>query len=255
MSLPAARLERIARYPVKSVGGEALDRVMLAAGQALPGDRQFGVLHGDSLRHLEEGELRKWLPKSAFLRGAAGPSLQAVRGGWGAGGLLHLSHPDLPPLTFDPKGDQAPLLDWLAPLWADSGKAAPARLVSGPLPLTDTKKPWLSLLSLDSLTDLEARLGRSLGTDRWRGNLWVSGWQAQAERDLRLHQLRIGPVLFKAVERIGRCPATSADTVTGRLDGDMPAALEAEFGHQDFGLYLEVIEGGEIAVGDPVVVL
>lgn len=255
MSLPAARLERIARYPVKSVGGEALERVTLTAGEALPGDRRFGVLHGDARHHLDGGALQKWLPKSAFLRGAAGPLLQAVHGGWGEDGRLHLTHPDLPPLAFDPEGDEQALLDWLAPLWAPTGKAAPVRLVSGPLPLTDTKKPWLSLLSLDSLDDLEGRLGQPLGLDRWRANLWVRGWPAQAERDLRLHRLRIGGVVLKAVERIGRCAATSVDTTTGHLDSDMPAALEAQFMHQDFGIYLEVVEGGEIALGDRVEVL
>ncbi|AXC51120.1 MOSC domain-containing protein [Paracoccus suum] len=253
--MPAARLERIARYPVKSIGGQTLDRVTLTAGQALPGDRRFGVLHADAANHLDGEVLTKWLPKSAFLRGAASPELQAIRGGWGPDGRLHLTHPDLPPLVFDPDGDEAPLLAWVAPLWASTGKAPPVRLVSGPLPLTDTKKPWLSLLSLDSLDDLEAGLGRPLGVDRWRANLWVRGWPAQAERDLRLHQIQIGPVRLKVVERIGRCPATSADTTTGRLDGDMPAALEAEFGHQDFGIYLEVQAGGEIALGDSVVVL
>ena len=255
MSLPAARLTRINRYPVKSVGGESLDRVTLTAGQALPGDRRFGVLHQDSLRHLDGAALLKWLPKSAFLRGAASPAMQAIRGGWGEDGRLHLTHPDRPPLAVDPEAEGAALMDWLAPLWAEAGKAPPARVVEGPLPLTDTKKPWLSLLSLDTLRDLEARLGRPLGEDRWRANLWVEGWPPQAERDLRLYPIRIGGVTFKAVERIGRCPATSADTETGRLDGDMPAALEAEFGHQDFGIYLEVVAGGEIAVGDPVEVL
>ena len=72
---------------------------------------------------------------------------------------------------------------------------------------------------------------------------------------MRLMELRIGPALVRVRERIGRCAATSVDTETGEIDIDMPAALQAQFDHQDFGVYVEVLEGGEIAVGDRVDVL
>ena len=245
-----AHLAQIHRYPIKSIGGEELDRVTLTPGQILPGDRAFGVLHGAATRHLEGEALHKWLPKSAFLRGAASAPLQAVKGGW-QDGQLRLTHPDRPPLLFDPAGDDAPLLAWLAPLWP-ADKAAPARLVRGPVPLTDVKKPFVSLLSLDSLAALSTRLGMSPGTLRWRGNLWVAGWEPFAERGLRLKHLAIGPVRLRIREFIGRCAATDADTDTGKPDIDMVAALQDAYGHSDFGTYAEVIEGGEIAVGDPV---
>ena len=178
-----------------------------------------------ALHHLDaDGRLARWLPKSAFLRGAAAAPLQAVRGGW-QGQTLVLTHPDLPPLAVDPDRDPQALVDWVAPLWAATGKPAPARLVEGPQPLADVKQPVVSLLSLTSLAELERRLGRPLGTDRWRGNLWIDGWAPFAEHDLRLRTLRIGAVVLKLTERIDRCPATSADTRTGRLDGDMPAEL------------------------------
>lgn len=250
-----AVLRHIFRYPIKSVGGEELDSVILDAGQVLPGDRHYGVMHADALRHLtESGTLEKWLPKSAFLRGAAAAPLQAVTGGW-EDGVLVLAHPDRPTLRFNPAGDEGPLLDWLAPLWADSGKAPPARLVAGPFPLTDVKKPYLSLLSLSSLAEVERRLGRPLGMARWRGNLWVDGWAPFAEADLRLARLRLGEVVFKMRDPIDRCPATSADTRTGRLDGDMPAELRAAFGNHDFGIYAEVVTPGTIRPGDPVEIL
>lgn len=249
-----ARLARIGRFPVKAIGGEALQRVTLTAGECLPGDRAYGVLHAEALRFAEGGALPGWLPKAAFLRGSAAAALQAVRGGWTQDGRLRLTHPERGPIEVDPDADDAALLDWLAPLWPQA-KAPPARLVSAPQPLTDSRQPFISLLSLSSLADLEARLGRPLGTDRWRANLWVEGWEPYAESHMRLMTLCIGPATLRVRERIERCEATSADTATGRLDGDMPAALDALFDHRNFGIYLEVLEGGEIAVGDPVEVL
>lgn len=250
-----ARLAHIFRYPVKSIGGEELAEVSLTAGAPLPGDRRFAVMHEAARQHLEGEDLRRWLPKSAFVRGVAAAPLQAVSGGWD-GKHLVLSHPDLPLLRFDPLRDEAALLDWLAPLWAPSGKAPAAKLVEAPQALTDVNHPWLSILSLSSLRDLEGRLGQPLGTRRWRANLWIDGWDAYAERDMQLHRIRIGKtVVLKLTERIGRCDATSVDTATGRIDVDMPKALQDRFWHKDFGIYAEVETGGTIRPGDEVEVL
>lgn len=251
MTNDAARLARIDRFPIKSIGGEALASVTLNAGQPLPGDRRFAVMHAGATHHLSDGALTKWLPKSAFLRGAAAAPLQAIRGGW-EGDVLVLTHPDRPALRFDPATGEAALLEWLAPLWSDSGKAPAACLVEGPQPLCDVKQPFVSILSLSSLAALEKQLGRPLGTDRWRGNLWIDGWAPFAEHDMRLMTITIGGAVLRVREPIGRCPATSADSETGRLDGDMPAELRTLFGHSDFGIYAEVITGGRVALGDEV---
>ncbi|MDO5643046.1 MAG: MOSC domain-containing protein [Paracoccus sp. (in: a-proteobacteria)] len=249
------RLAHIFRYPIKSIGGETLDRVTLTAGQILPGDRACGVLHADATRHLEaDGNLAKWLPKSAFLRGAASADLQGIKGGW-RGEHLHLTHPDRPDLLTDPETDGgAALLAWLDALWPVD-RARPVRLVAAPVPLTDIREPWVSLLSLNSLAALEAALGAGIGTDRWRGNLWVEGWAPWAEREMTGTRLRIGAAEMVVRARITRCAATSADTATGRADCDMPAELRAFQGDADFGVYAEITTGGEIATGNRVEIL
>ena len=53
-------------------------------------------------------------------------------------------------------------------------------------------------------------------------------------------------------DTIARCDATSADTRTGARDLDMVATLERLYGHHDFGIFAEVVTGGEIAIGDGV---
>ena len=250
-----ARVARIRRHPIKAIGGEDLGRVRLDAARRLPGDRIWALLTEGGERHA--GPLdrpTRWLPKSCFLRGAASAALQAVQGGWGEGaadGPIRLTHPDLPDLVFDPATEGARLADWVAPLWP-TDKPAPTRLVQGPTGWTDVAQPWVSILSLSSLRDLETRLGQPLGIARWRANLWLDGWEAYRERDLVGHVLTIGGVELRVTEPIDRCAATSADTDTGRIDIDMPEALKAQFGHSDFGIYAEVVTGGEIALGDEV---
>ncbi|MFI0394690.1 MOSC domain-containing protein [Paracoccus jiaweipingae] len=245
-----ARLARIDRFPVKSIGGETLDRVALSVAQPLPGDREWAVLHAAALSHLQDGALTKWLPKAAFLRGAAAPDLQAIRGGW-QNGRLRLTHPRAEPLVFDPATGGAQLLDWLAPFWP-ADKPAPAQLLRGPQALTDVPQPYISVLSLDSLAALSQAGGRDFGTDRWRGNLWVRGWQPWAERGMMGQTLRIGPARLRVVEPINRCAATHVDSRTGQPDTDMLALLAQVNGDRAFGIYAEVIQPGEIALEDEV---
>lgn len=116
------------------------------------------------------------------------------------------------------------------------------------------KWPWVSILSLNSLAALEARVGQPLGINRWRGNLWIEGCPPFAERDLIGQIIRIGGVELRVTDRIGRCDATSADTGTGQRDLDMVETLGRLYGRTDFGIYAEVITGGEIAIADEVAV-
>nr|WP_255435701.1 MOSC domain-containing protein [Paracoccus sp. S1E-3] len=245
-------MEQIWRYPLKSIGRERLDRVCLTKGEKLPFDRHWAVLHEATLQRLaaELGDgdrIAGWMPKSAFLRGAAGPGLQGISGGI-SNGSLALSHPDQGEITVDPRHpqDRDRLIAWLRPIWP-ADKAPPARLVSAPEALTDTRKPFVSINSLDSLHAIETLLGQRLGLERWRGNLWVEGFDAFAEADWIGRTIRIGEALLIVREAIGRCAATSVDTQTGQPDTDMVRALTDAYGHANFGVYAEVIHGAEIA--------
>lgn len=251
MSVDAGRLARIRRHPVKTLGAEDLTQITLTAGQPLPGDRRFAVIHEAGLRHLDaDGGLTRWLPKSQFLRGAAGPALQAVTLHSEAG-MLRFRHPERPDLRIDPAADGAALAAWLAPLWPED-KPAPVRLIESAVPQTDTRAPYLSILSLDSLSALEHRLGQPIGLDRWRGNLWIKGLPTLAERDLVGGEISLGGARLRVIEPIERCPAVEVSTGTGQRDSDMLAALRDWCGAPDFGIFAEVISGGPIALGDAI---
>lgn len=251
-----ASLAHIRRYPIKSIGGEGLDSVTLKAGHRLPGDREWAVLTSSGEKHASksetEGEPDIWLPKSCFLRGAVSASLQAVRGGWQDGKIM-LSHPDREDLIFSPESEGDSLIEWLQPLWPEEAPA-PTRLVKGAAIWTDSKKPFVSILSIDSLLELETKIGWRLGTDRWRGNLWVKGMKPFAERDLIGETMRIGNGELRIVANIGRCAATNADTETGQPDIEMVNALNHHYDHSDFGVYAEVINDGTVTTGDEVTI-
>lgn len=246
-----ATLAQIRRYPIKSIGGEAVDEVSVRPSARLPGDRIWALLTESGERHVG-AEPDRWLPKSCFVRGAASSQLQAISGGTGNAdgeGPIRLRHPVKGEIAFDPASEGARLVDWIAPIWPVE-RTAPTRLVRAPVSFTDEKAPWVSILSLSSLAALEQDLGATFGVSRWRGNLWVDGWAPLHERDLIGQVIRIGEIEVLVTEPIGRCAATNANTETGEVDIDMPAALKQLYGHSDFGIFGQIVTGGTLRTGD-----
>lgn len=255
MTQPAAagRLAHLCRHPVKSIGFEEIPRAVLTEDRAFPFDREWAVAH-DAARFGARPE--GWAPKMNFVRGWASPALMAVTcKGDEAARRLVLAHPDLPDLAIAPDdpADQARLIAWLRPLWP-ANRPDPAHVVHLPgRPMTDVPEPWVAVLSLASLADLSARVGQDLSIHRFRGNLWVDGWAPWAEFGLVGQEIAVGGAVLRVESRITRCRATCANPLTGQQDAELLQALEAGYGHEDFGVYARVIRGGAVEVGDEVV--
>jgi hypothetical protein len=193
-----------------------------------------------------------WNPCVNFARGAKAPALMAITSHLDeATGVVTLSHPAQGEIRFSPDSpaDLPRFLDWVRPL-NPQDRAQPMRIVKAGRGMTDSDFPSISIGSLSSLADLSARMGQNLSPQRFRANLWLGGAAPWAEFGWIGKTLRIGGTLLRIEERITRCKATTVDPATGTPDADTLGALEAAFGHQDFGIYAVVIEGGPIAVGD-----
>lgn len=248
----SARLAQIFRHPVKGIGREALDAVVLSPGAALPFDRHWAVAHEAAGELPEKG----WAACMNFLRGASSPLLMAVSARLDdTGDRVTLSHPDRDTITVAPDdpADAERLLDWLRPL-IPSGRAAPARVHRTGTALTDSAYPSVSILSLTANRILGQRMSRDLSIHRWRGNLWVEGLAPWEEFEWVGREITIGAVCLRVEEPITRCTATTANPETGRVDADTLGTLEEVWGHRDFGVYARVVAGGEMRVGDAVMV-
>lgn len=239
------RLAHICRHPIKAYGREMLASVRLSAGEGLPFDREWAVAH--EAAKLAPG----WNPCMNFTRGAKAPALMAVTASLDeAARRVTLGHPTAGEITVAPDDptDQARLVAWADPLIPD-GRARPAAVVRGGVALTDSDFPSVSVLSLASLAALSQRMGIDLSIHRWRANLWLDGAEPWAEWGWIGQRFRLGGAVLEVVERITRCTATTVNPDTGTAEGNTLAALEAGYGHQDFGVYARVIEGGKIAIG------
>lgn len=246
-----ARVAHLVRHPIKSAGYEPVATVALTPGAAFPFDRIWAVAHAAA----RLTQPVTWAPKLQFLRGWGSADLMAVAcQSDPEAGQVMLRHPRRPTASFRPDdpADAARLIDWLRPLWPEN-RPEPAQVIRVPgQALTDQDQPLVSINSLSSLADLSARMGQDLSIHRFRGNIWVDGWAPWAELALVGQEITIGSARLRVEEPIGRCRATGANPVTGRQDADTMGALEAGYGHTDFGVFARVIRGGDVTLADEV---
>ncbi|PRY21139.1 hypothetical protein CLV78_11012 [Aliiruegeria haliotis] len=244
------RLAHIVRHPIKSIGWEPLPAATLAAGCVLPGDRRWAVAHDAAAF---DGQPDGWHAKRNFVRGVAAPQLMAVRATTSENSdTVTLTHPNAPVLDIEPDTEQGShaLVAWLAPLWPDTRPAASRIVKTTAQAMTDVPDPFVSILNLSSLRALGQRLNQDLSIHRFRGNLWLDGFAPWEEFDWIGRSIRIGDAVLRIDERITRCNATKYNPETGREDLDTLGALEAGYGHRDFGVYATVVDGGPIRIGD-----
>lgn len=247
------RLARLFRYPVKGLAGEPLERIPVAAGDGLPGDRRFAIATG---RTRWDDARPRWLRKDAFvmLMRDGDETLARLACRYEADGVvLVAASPGEDARRFDlrtvgGRSDAAAMLNALRGGRSDG----PVRVVAaGALSLTDIPENGLSILNLASVDDFARRIGRDVDPLRFRANCYVDGIPAWAERDWIGRTIRIGDVAVTVDAHIRRCNATQVDPTTARRDLDTVRLLQSHYGHVELGVYAHVVRGGPLSVGAP----
>lgn len=232
------------RHPIKSHGREAIDSTTLIAGQTMPGDRVWAVAHEAS-----KADGSEWVPCANFNRVSKVPQLMAMYASLDdATGMVTLTHHQLGEFTFDPDGEVADFLAWVQPIMP-TDRAQSKRIIRVPgRGMTDSDFPSVTLCNIASHHAVERQLGEEISTLRWRGNIWLDGFAAWEEFDWIGKDIRIGDAVLRPIERTDRCPSTKSNPVTGVHDAEVLSALDA-FGHRDFSVRAQVIQGGTIEIG------
>jgi len=241
------------RHPIKSHGREPLRTVSLVAGRTMPGDRVWAVTH-DNSRYDGHG----WAPCQNFMIGSRAPALAGL---WAQyddmDQKVTLRHELLGSFAFHPDDPEEAkhFIDWIRPL-APEDRAKPKAIVKAKdRGMTDTDFPSISIMNQSSHRAVAQKLGRPLEPERWRGNIWLEGLAPWEEFDWIGKSVQIGSVKLQVQDRVVRCQHTAANPVTGKRDVDTLGVLRDGWGHQDFGVYAEVVESGEICIGDTARVL
>ena len=244
------QVAHIWRHPIKSHGREALERVAITAGATMPWDRCWAVAHEAARTDGSE-----WATCANYSRGSKAPALMAIEAQLDeATETVTLTHPNQDALSFRPDAaeDLQRFLDWVAPLMPED-RAQSVRIDRVPgRGMTDAAFPSISLCGEASLRALSGKFSAPLDPRRFRINLWVDGLGPWEEFEWVGREITVGSTRYKVEERIERCMATTANPDTGIRDADILGTLEEGWGHRDLGVQLVAVEGGDIAIGDPV---
>jgi uncharacterized protein YcbX len=226
-----------------------MTQTTLTPGEVIPGDRRYALAHGNTPFDPAKPE---WLPKHNFVMLARNPSLAALTTRW-----IEVANT----LTIERKGrhvargdlsttaGRAVIADFIGAYLKDEVRGTP-HLVEAPGHMfSDHKNKVLSLITQASLDDLERVVGHPVDPRRFRANVLIEGPAAWEEFSWVDQEITLGGARLKVTQRINRCPATSANPDSGKVDENIPRTLKSAFGHIHFGIYAEVIEGGEVALG------
>lgn len=245
-----ATLVDIFRYPVKSLGGEALSAVNLAPGRGLANDRRYALVPAEA-----GAPMPGWRPKSrcvALVRHAELARLSAryddgaqvlaiARAPAEGGDELVRGRPE----TGAERGRiEAALNQELA---RDVGAVRLAAAGPGAM-TTDVDAPFVSLVNLASVEALAAALGTTVDPLRFRANFYLIGAPAWCERECSGRRVSLGGAALEVVDVIGRCAATEVNPATAARDLQVLKGL-AGFGHAEMGVYAKVVAGGRVERG------
>jgi uncharacterized protein YcbX len=201
------------RYPVKSMGGERLERCVLTA-DGIPGDRVVHV--EDAAGHVVTARGRPRLLQH----------------------LVRLGDDD------EPLVDDRPWRDPDVTRAVQAAAGSGTRLVRWPGP------ERFDVLPLLVATDGAVA---ALGYDarRFRPNIIVGGVPGLAERTWEGRRLAVGGAVIVAVDLRGRCIMTTFDPDTGAQDVEVLRRIHRELAGT-FALNCRVETPGPVVVNDPV---
>ena len=247
-------LSKLYRYPVKSLSAAPLESASLRAGEGLPEDRRFAIMHGASAFNPLEPE---WQPKSNFVVLSRTDKLAALETEYDA---------ETTALVIRRGGRQVArgqigtplgrgLIDQFLAAYLKGAVPGTPRLVEAAgVTFSDKPEHLISIVNAASVADLERVVKEPVNALRFRPNLVIDGAAPWEEAGWVGRTLEIGGARLEIVEAIGRCAAINVEPGTGSQSLNLLMALERGYGHRQCGLYARVVTAGTITAGDGVTV-
>lgn len=246
------KITRLYRYPVKGLSAEPLPTVHLETASPLAGDRRYALTTKKDL----ESPL-SWHPKQTFLTLKQHEKLAVLEtrfddktetltilmmGKEVARGCLAQMDDRVRLETF--------ISSFMVPTVTDRVSIVKT---ADDIALTDTEEPFVSLVNLASVRDLERASGVAIDPLRFRANIYFDCDAPWCELDWVDHPIAIGITRLNVMEPTGRCAATNVNPETGLRDHNVVKMLQDGFSHADMGIYATVSGSGDIAVGDSII--
>ena len=241
-------------YPIKGLSGQSLPSVTLSAGQGFPFDRMFAFARAGF-------DPAAPMPKDRFLMLMRDERLAELVSHFNPvtlalelrlqDRLIHRADLSTALGRAETETFFARMFDLPADKMPRFVQAAPRRFTDVSVVSTDLMNA-VSLINLDSVAALAAKIGTPIAPDRFRGNILFRGWPEFSELNLVGRDITIGTARARVSLRTRRCAATEVNPATAARDLPIPRLLHQHYGHADMGVYAELIRGGEIGLGDEI---
>ncbi len=251
-SSQSAQIAGIYRYPVKGLTPEQLGSAELRPGQTLSADRRYAIENGPSGFDPAEP---KWLSKPHFLMLQRDEWLAPLRTHFDeASNVLTIRRDGAVAAAGDLETSEGrtAIEQFFATRYAGEIKGPPKILTCPGHSFSDVALKVVSIINLASVRAIAGMVEHPVNPLRFRANLYVEGWPAWHEFDLVGRTIAIGETKLRVVKRITRCAAVNVDPETGARDLAIPNTLMRRLGHNECGIYAEVIDGGTIGAGDTI---
>ncbi|HET8662780.1 MAG TPA: MOSC N-terminal beta barrel domain-containing protein [Nocardioides sp.] len=224
---PTTLLHEIRRYPVKAMGGEALESVEIET-RGLVGDRRLAVVDGDG-KVATGKHSRRFRRRDEVFEFASRTTPDGVRVS-GRGGEWDAPSAELDRALSEAMGDPVRVLPEAGTPYFDAGH--------------------VSIVGTASLAWCVEHLGVDADRRRIRPNLVVGTQEPFVEETWR-GEVRVGAVVLTPVERIERCRMIDIAQDGLPREGRWLKAL-TEAREMCLGIYLDVARPGVVTVGDEV---
>jgi uncharacterized protein YcbX len=250
------RVTALYRHPVKGFTPEPLARAALTAGLEFPCDRIYAVEDGPSGF---DPAAPAYIRKQAFTVLAKIAEVAKARTAYDEATATLTARADGQPAfsgRLDEEAGRQAFAAWLAGLLGEAA-TGPLKVLPGPggHRFMDHPQGHVSVINLASVRALGEKMGRALDPLRFRANILVEDWAPWAEMDWPGKTLRLGGAEATVFKPIVRCAAPDVDPATAIRDVEMVKGLFDHYGHTFCGVYLNVTQGGGVALGDAIEVL
>jgi uncharacterized protein YcbX len=263
MMINLGKVESLWRYPVKSMRGEAVSEAFMSFS-GFYGDRRFAIVDSAArkgfpfLTGTTHAEMLTYRPQFRHPARAARPPnlIEAMSIAPGVS-PINGDDNDLAVDVVTPSGalvavDDPALLEMLS---KGIERNHELRLIKSDRPLIDCRP--ISLISTQTVQQLQSELGTSLDKRCFRANIYVDLERDEgfAEDALVGRRLRIGSqAMISVLERDPRCKMISLDPDSGEHNPEVLRKV-AQSHQANAGLYCAVLVEGLVSNGDPVELL
>ena len=253
-----SNIKSIVRYPIKGLSGENLENITLEKNQVLPGDREYAF----SRSHVSyDRNNPAYLRKTNFLALVKEEKLAKLD------------------TKFDPKSRELIIrldnqiviketlfeeeniykVETFFQNYLNLGIDEKPKLVRGikvennnnlTHSFSDIPDKAVSIINLDTINELEKKLGKKIAPSRFRANLLIDNGKAWEEFDWVGKKISLGESVLEVFKKTQRCAATNVNPENAIRDINIPNEINTHYGHLDLGVYARVIKSGLVSISD-----